>query len=116
VLLTNVAGTVGGTTTAGAAAVLATAAHTPFVDVVIAGAGAIGAFVAVLSYWTGRKKDPTAAVTSALVTHSNEDVARFDAQDRRFDSQDASLEHITSRLDTIVEHFIGGGSPPPSTS
>ena len=102
-MLTHVAGTVGGMTASGAAFVIGAgtvASHASiWADVVIAFAGTIGACVALLSYWSGRKSDPKAA----LIAHAALD-------DQRNIMIDQRLQDMSGQLDTLVTHFLG--NPP----
>lgn len=88
-LLIHHAGTIGGATASGAAFAIGASVHTETVSTLfIAVAGVIGAVVAVLSYLSGRKNDPTLA----LAEHAREDASRFDAHD--------------AKLDMLIEHLI----------
>ena len=102
-MLLHTAGTVGGMTASGAAFVIGAgtvASHASiWADVVITVAGTVGAFVALLSYWTGRKSDPKAA----LIAHAALDDQRNFVIDQR-------LTDINQQLDTLVTHFLG--NPP----
>ena len=102
-MVMHVAGTVGGATASGAAFVIgasAAASHASiYADVVIAVAGTVGAGVAILSYLSGRKSDPKAA----LLAHSALD-------DQRNVVIDGRLASIDQQLDTLVTHFLG--NPP----
>ena len=88
VLLTHTAGTIGGATAAVSFAALDTVHAGLVSEVIIAAASAAGLFIALLSYWTGRKNDPK----QALINHAAQDVERFNALD--------------AKVELLVEHLI----------
>ena len=86
-ILTHVAGTVGGATGAAGFGALGVVHADIVSEVIIAVASSIGVFVALLSYWTGRKNDPK----QALLDHAGQDTTRFNSLE---DKVDMLLEHI----------------------
>lgn len=103
-ILTHVAGTVGGATASGAAFIIGAstaASHASiYADIVIALAGTVGAVVAVVSFMVGRKKDPSAAI-----------IAHAQLDDQRNLVIDTRLSEISRQLDTLVSHALQPSPP-----
>lgn len=100
-LLTHVSGTIGGVTAAGGGALLAASRSLSAApEIVVAASALVGAITAVVSFWRGWKRDPTAA----LAEHTRQD-------NDNFGELRGELTHVNEKVDQLVAHFLGADQP-----